>query len=110
MKEAAQADPSIVIQAPDHPPHHKSLGSIGKETAKRLEAFVCIISYTSKNKKPLVSYPFYETILELASTMWVLSPHAAVHTNESVMTTSELMAANLEAFFSNKPLLTPVIL
>ncbi|KAI9113070.1 hypothetical protein K1719_016002 [Acacia pycnantha] len=163
------------------------LGSIGKETAKRLEAFGCIISYTSKNKKPLVSYPFYESILELASvsealilccalnketkhmvnrevTMAmgkegiivnvgrgslidekelvkclvereiggagldvfenephvpkelfeldnvVLSPHAAVHTNESMMATSELMAANLEAFFSNKPLLTPVIL
>ncbi|KAI9073913.1 hypothetical protein K1719_044125 [Acacia pycnantha] len=142
------------------------LGSIGKETAKRLEAFGCIISYTSKNKKPLVSYPFYESILELASGSdngdgkegiivnvgrgslidekelvkclvereiggagldvfenephvpkelfeldnVVLSPHAAVHTNESMMATSELMAANLEAFFSNKPLLTPVIL
>ncbi|XP_054782434.1 glyoxylate/hydroxypyruvate reductase HPR3-like [Prosopis cineraria] len=160
------------------------LGNIVSETAKRLEAFGCIISYTSKNKKPLVSYPFYQNILELASASDVLvlccalneqtrhmvnrevmmalgregiivnigrgslidekelvkslvkgeiggagldvfekephvprelfeldnvvfSPHAAVHTSESIMGVSELMAANMDAFFSSKPLLSP---
>ncbi|XP_054789961.1 glyoxylate/hydroxypyruvate reductase HPR3-like [Prosopis cineraria] len=161
------------------------LGSIGMETAKRLEAFGCIISYTSKNKKPLVSYSFYESIVELASTSdalvlccalneqtrhmvsrevmmalgregiivnigrgglidekelvnclvkgeiggagldvfekephvpqelfeldnVVLSPHAAALTTESKMGISQLVAANLEAFFSSKPLLSHV--
>lgn len=34
------------------------LGSIGSEIAKRLQAFGCSISYNSRNKKALVSYPF----------------------------------------------------
>lgn len=38
----------------------------------------------------------------------VLSPHAAALTSESFYNTLELVAGNLEAFFSNKPLLTPV--
>ncbi|CAL9006960.1 unnamed protein product, partial [Prunus brigantina] len=36
----------------------------------------------------------------------VLSPHKAVHTTESFQSSNEFMLANLEAFFSNKPLLT----
>ncbi|KAL6124334.1 hypothetical protein ACLB2K_076847 [Fragaria x ananassa] len=39
----------------------------------------------------------------------VLSPHKAVYTVESVKEGGEVMIANLEAFFSNKPLVTPVI-
>ncbi|KAK6920224.1 D-isomer specific 2-hydroxyacid dehydrogenase, NAD-binding domain [Dillenia turbinata] len=39
----------------------------------------------------------------------VLTPHVAVFTNESIRDVFELMAGNLEAFSSNKPLLTPVI-
>ncbi|KAF7138403.1 hypothetical protein RHSIM_Rhsim07G0023600 [Rhododendron simsii] len=38
----------------------------------------------------------------------VLSPHRAVFTEESIRDSVDLMLANLEAFFSNKPLLTPV--
>ncbi|KAI4372195.1 hypothetical protein MLD38_010459 [Melastoma candidum] len=38
----------------------------------------------------------------------VLSPHAAVFTKESLMELANLMAGNLEAFFEDKPLLTPV--
>ncbi|KAJ7951033.1 Glyoxylate/hydroxypyruvate reductase hpr3-like protein [Quillaja saponaria] len=38
----------------------------------------------------------------------VLSPHASVFTSESEMALSDLVAENLEAFFSNKPLITPV--
>ncbi|BFG21809.1 hypothetical protein CerSpe_080830 [Prunus speciosa] len=37
----------------------------------------------------------------------VLSPHKAVHTTEFFQSSNELMLAYLEAFFSNKPLLTP---
>ncbi|KAI6702635.1 hypothetical protein NL676_011771 [Syzygium grande] len=39
----------------------------------------------------------------------VLSPHVAVFTKESFQDLAELMIANLEAFFSNAPLITPVI-
>lgn len=38
----------------------------------------------------------------------VLSPHRAVFTVESFQALADLMIGNLEAFFSNKPLLTPV--
>ena len=39
----------------------------------------------------------------------VLSPHKGVYTLESLKRGSELMIANLEAFFSNKPLVTPAM-
>ncbi|EOX96144.1 D-isomer specific 2-hydroxyacid dehydrogenase family protein [Theobroma cacao] len=39
----------------------------------------------------------------------VLSPHRVVFTPESFVAASELVVGNLEAFFSNKPLLSPVI-
>jgi hydroxypyruvate reductase 2 len=145
-----------------------------------------MISYNSRNKKSLVSYHFYSTILELANNTnililccelndqtrhivnrevmlalgkggiivnvgrgalidekellrclmegeiggagldvfenephvpkelfsldnVVLSPHAAVLTSESFISIGQLVEQNLEAFFSNKPLITPVI-
>ena len=37
----------------------------------------------------------------------VLSPHVAVLTTESMVGLTQLVAENLEAFFSNKPLVTP---
>lgn len=39
----------------------------------------------------------------------VLSPHVAVFTQESFSDLYDLMVGNLEAFFSNKPLLSPVL-
>lgn len=39
----------------------------------------------------------------------VLTPHSAVHTPESINDLAQLMIANLEAFFSNKPLLSQVL-
>lgn len=39
----------------------------------------------------------------------VLSPHRAVFTPESFMSLCELVVGNLEAFFSNTPLLSPII-
>ncbi|KAI3859859.1 hypothetical protein MKX03_026929 [Papaver bracteatum] len=43
------------------------LGSIGSEVAKRLVAFNCIISYTSRNKKPSVPFSYYSNVVDLAS-------------------------------------------
>ncbi|KAF5466920.1 hypothetical protein F2P56_016801 [Juglans regia] len=48
------------------------LGSIGQEVAKRLQAFGCRISYSSRNKKPYVSYPFYSSVVQLATDSDVL--------------------------------------
>lgn len=42
------------------------LGSIGSRVSKRLEAFGCNIAYTSKRKKPNVSFPFHSNIHDLA--------------------------------------------
>ena len=46
----------------------------------------------------------------LAMNNVVLSPHSAAFTVESMMNLCELMGGNLEAFFLNKPLITPVML
>ncbi|KAJ9188412.1 hypothetical protein P3X46_003771 [Hevea brasiliensis] len=46
-------------------------------------------------------------LLELENV--VLSPHKAVFTPESFLALSELVVGNLEAFFSNLPLLSPVM-
>ncbi|KAK7390074.1 hypothetical protein VNO78_25373 [Psophocarpus tetragonolobus] len=162
------------------------LGKIGLEVAHRLEAFDCMISYNSRSKKPFVSYPFYSSVVELATNSnvlvlccalndqtrqminrevmlalgkggvivnvargalidekdllrcWlegeiggagldvfenepldceelfsldnvVLSPHAGFSTLESYIGICQLVGRNLEAFFSNKPLISPVI-
>ncbi|MCL7044834.1 hypothetical protein MKW94_012093 [Papaver nudicaule] len=161
------------------------LGSIGSEVAKRLEAFGCIISYNSRNKKPSVPFPYYSNVIDLASNSdalivccelnketfhivskdvmaalgtngivinvgrgalvdekelvrclvqgeiggagldvfenepnvpkelleldnVVLSPHKAVITSESFAAIHELILANLDAFFSDKPLFSLV--
>ncbi|KAI3923403.1 hypothetical protein MKW92_030004 [Papaver armeniacum] len=162
------------------------LGSIGSEVAKRLEAFGCIISYNSRNKKSTVPFPYYSRVTDLASNSdilvlccelneetfhiinktvmlapgkkgiiinvgrgalidekefvqcsvqgdiggagldvfenepyvpaellkldnVVLSPHKAVLTPESFSALHELLIANLDAFFSGKPLLSLVM-
>ncbi|KAI3923405.1 hypothetical protein MKW92_030006 [Papaver armeniacum] len=161
------------------------LGSIGSEVAKRLEAFSCVISYTSRTKKPSVPFSYYSSVIDLAShndililtcslnketfhiinkdvmsalgkkgiiinvgrgalvdekemvrclvqgeiggagldvfekepyvpeellemDNVVLAPHVAVVTVESCSALHELIISNLEAFFSNKPLLSLV--
>ncbi|CAK7347963.1 unnamed protein product [Dovyalis caffra] len=162
------------------------LGNIGREVAKRLEAFGCFVSYNSRKKKPYVSYPFYQNVCELAANCdaliiccglsdethhminkqvlsalgkegvivnvgrgpiidekemlrclvqgeiagagldvfenepdvpkeffaldnVVLSPHRAVFTPESEKNLSQLVVGNLEAFLSNKPLLSEYV-
>ncbi|CAK7347965.1 unnamed protein product [Dovyalis caffra] len=159
------------------------LGNIGYGVAKRLEAFGCSVSYCSRKRKPFVSYPFYESVSELAANCdvlmiccgltdqthhminkevlsalgkegvivnigrgaiidekemvrclvqgeiagagldvfenepdvpeelfamdnVVLSPHIAVFTQESFKDLRDLLVGNLEAFFTNKPLLS----
>ncbi|CAI0467133.1 unnamed protein product [Linum tenue] len=135
------------------------LGRIGYQVAKRLEAFGCSIAYNSRKAKPGVSYPFYQTVQELAAKTLgkdgvivniarggvidekemvrclmegeiagagldvfenepdapkelmeldnvVMSPHCAVFTRESLLDVARLVVGNLEAFFSNEPLLS----
>ncbi|KAK3028571.1 hypothetical protein RJ639_039262 [Escallonia herrerae] len=163
-----------------------SLGNIGLEVAKRLEAFGCIICYNSRKKKPSVPFTFYLDVCDLAANCdilviccaltdkthhminkevllalgkegvvvniargavidekafvqclvqgdiagagldvferepnvpkdllelenVVLSPHRAVFTAESFWDCFEYISGNLKAFFSNKPLLSPVV-
>ncbi|KAK4786729.1 hypothetical protein SAY86_010562 [Trapa natans] len=43
------------------------LGTIGFQTAKRLASLGCLISYTSRSKKPSASFAYYPDVLELAS-------------------------------------------
>ncbi|XVF20576.1 hypothetical protein REPUB_Repub12eG0012400 [Reevesia pubescens] len=40
----------------------------------------------------------------------VLSPHKAIHSHETIMTLCDLVVGNFEAFFSNKLLLTHVVM
>ncbi|XVF22666.1 hypothetical protein REPUB_Repub12eG0190700 [Reevesia pubescens] len=40
----------------------------------------------------------------------VLSPHRVVHSQETIMALRDLVVGNFEAFFSNKPLLTSVVM
>ncbi|CAA0813596.1 D-isomer specific 2-hydroxyacid dehydrogenase family protein [Striga hermonthica] len=40
----------------------------------------------------------------------VMTPHVGVYTGESLRKTFEIVWGNLEAFFDNKPLITPVIM
>nr|XP_043622749.1 glyoxylate/hydroxypyruvate reductase HPR3-like [Erigeron canadensis] len=179
----------------DYPLGHKlggrrvgivGMGSIGLDVAKRLNALGCIISYTSRNKKPHVTFPFCTDIHELAANCEVLviccaltdqtrhmidrsvmlalgkdgiivniargatinekdlvecllkgeiagagldvfenepdvpeelfrldsvvmTPHHAVMTAESMRDLYELVVGNLDAFFSNKPLMFQVV-
>ncbi|RZC57604.1 hypothetical protein C5167_004909 [Papaver somniferum] len=158
---------------------------LGSEVAKRLEAFSCVISYTSRTKKPSAPFSYYSNVIYLAShndililtcslnketfhiinkdvmsalgnkgiiinvgrgalvdekemvrcllqgeiggagldvfekepyvpeellemDNVVLAPHVAVVTVESYSALHELIISNLEAFFSNKPLLSLV--
>lgn len=162
------------------------LGDIGLAVAKRLEAFGCTILYNSRKPKPLILYPFYTNVHELAADSdaliiccaltaetrhminrqvmlalgkqgiiiniargaiidekemveclvkgeiggagldvfenepnvpkelceldnVVLSPHRVVFTPEGFMAACELVVGNFEAFFSDKPLLSPVM-
>ncbi|AED93788.1 putative oxidoreductase [Arabidopsis thaliana] len=112
------------------------LGSIGSKVATRLKAFGCQISYSSRNRKPYaVPYHYYMDIEEMHGVIVnvalgaiideeemsnvpkelfeldnvVFSPHCAFMTLEGLEELGKVVVGNIEAFFSNKPLLTPVL-
>ncbi|CDY26571.1 BnaA09g47060D [Brassica napus] len=112
------------------------LGSIGSLIAKRLEPFGCIISYNSTSQKQSIPYQYYPDALGKKGVIInvgrgglidekemkepgvpeelfgldnvVLSPHAAMATPGSLKNIAQLTLANLKAFFSNQPLISPV--
>ncbi|KAK1559032.1 hypothetical protein Q3G72_009780 [Acer saccharum] len=114
------------------------LGKIGLEVAKMLEAFGQVLLALGKNgvivnigrgaiinEKELVrclvegeiggaGLDVFENEPNVPQELFamdnvVMSPHNAVFTTESFMALCELVVGNLEAFFTNKPLVSPVI-
>ncbi|XP_020256659.1 glyoxylate/hydroxypyruvate reductase HPR3-like isoform X2 [Asparagus officinalis] len=69
------------------------LGKIGSEIAKRLEAFSCKVSYTSRQRKPSISYPYYPKILDLASNSDVLVVCCALTSETHHIINREVMLA-----------------
>ncbi|PWA82402.1 hydroxyphenylpyruvate reductase [Artemisia annua] len=110
------------------------LGSISTAIAKRAEAFNCPISYYCRSEKPETKYRYFPSIAELASNCRiagaglhvfehepdvpqelfgldniVILSHVASGTTETRNAMADLVVASLEAHFSKKPLLTPVV-
>ena len=48
------------------------MGNIGLEVTKRLKALGCIISYTSRTKKPDLTFPFFPDVLQLSTNCEIL--------------------------------------
>ncbi|KAI3982493.1 hypothetical protein MKX01_031232 [Papaver californicum] len=69
------------------------LGSIGLEVAKRLEAFGCIISYNSRNKKLSVTFPYYSNVIDLASNSDVLIVSCEVNKETFHIINKDVMSA-----------------
>ena len=59
--------------------------------AKRVEAFGCRISYNSRNKKPLVSYPYYSNVSQLATDSDVLIVYYGLTDQTRHMINKEVM-------------------
>ncbi|KAL1369039.1 hypothetical protein HN51_023167 [Arachis hypogaea] len=78
------------------------LGSIGMEVAKRLECFGCTILYHSKHKKSAVSYPFYNSVIDLAATSNALVLCCALNEETRHIVNREVMLAlGKEGFIVN---------
>ncbi|KAK7390071.1 hypothetical protein VNO78_25370 [Psophocarpus tetragonolobus] len=69
------------------------LGKIGVEVGKRLEAFGCKIMYNGRSQKPLVTYPFYSNVLELASNSDILVISCSLNEQTRHMVNREVMLA-----------------
>lgn len=69
------------------------LGSIGMEVAKRLEPFGCTILYHSRKKKTFVTYQFYSTVFELATSSDALVLCCSLNEQTRHMVNKEVMLA-----------------
>lgn len=61
--------------------------------ATRLEAFGCRIMYSSRNKKPFVSYPYYSNVVQLAADSDVLIVCCGLTDQTRHMINKEVMLA-----------------
>ena len=48
------------------------LGRIGEAVAEKLSVFNCSVAYHTRNKKPDISYPYFEKLVDLASSSDIL--------------------------------------
>ncbi|KAK7390072.1 hypothetical protein VNO78_25371 [Psophocarpus tetragonolobus] len=69
------------------------LGRIGREVAKRLEAFGCKVMYNGRNEKPFVTYPFYSNVVELASNSDILVLSCSLNEQTRHIVNREVMLA-----------------
>ncbi|KAK8464841.1 hypothetical protein PHAVU_010G086901 [Phaseolus vulgaris] len=69
------------------------LGKIGLEVAQRLEALDCMVSYNSRKQKPFVPYPFYSSVVDLASNNNVVVLCCALNDETRHMINREVMVA-----------------
>ncbi|XP_031495947.1 glyoxylate/hydroxypyruvate reductase HPR3-like isoform X1 [Nymphaea colorata] len=69
------------------------LGRIGSATARRLQAFGCIISYTSRTMKPSVPFTFFTNVRDLAAQSDVLVLTCALTEETHHIVNKEVLAA-----------------
>ncbi|XP_050229600.1 glyoxylate/hydroxypyruvate reductase HPR3-like [Mercurialis annua] len=69
------------------------LGNIGSEVAKRIVSFGCKISYTSRKKKPFVTFPYYSNVGDLATNSDVLILCCALTEETYHMINKDVMVA-----------------
>ncbi|GAA1137666.1 hypothetical protein GCM10009672_03880 [Nesterenkonia lutea] len=69
------------------------LGRIGLATARRLEAFGPTIAYHSRNRLVEVAYPWYESLIDLASDSDVLIVAVSGGTSTTGLVSREVIAA-----------------
>ncbi|CAN6481055.1 unnamed protein product [Victoria cruziana] len=69
------------------------LGRIGSATARRLQAFGCIVSYTSRRKRPSAPFTFFTNVLDLAAQSDVLVLTCALTEETHHIVNKEVLAA-----------------
>lgn len=69
------------------------MGRIGSATARRLQAFGCIVSYTSRRKRPSAPFTFFTNVLDLAAQSDVLVLTCALTEETHHIVNEEVLAA-----------------
>ncbi|KAI3711337.1 hypothetical protein L2E82_41345 [Cichorium intybus] len=69
------------------------LGNIGSRVATRLKAMGCLVSYTSRQKKPFTPFTFYANVLQLASNSDALILCCALTNNTRHMISNTVLRA-----------------